>query len=206
MPQKVHLLLSESPDRAWCFEIIERRRGSQPDESSARMAASPGRRKGTPTAVGDLIGQVLGDLGLDGVAKAHQIGARWEEIVGKQVAAHCRPLGLRGERARTRGRQPCLVTAAPASEARATRPPSSRPVWRDAPRELRFQVGYARRRLIGGSRCRHGRQGRHDAAQVARDDLGRSRASMRLLRGSGHAPCGVWLWIWQYDRLQKSPS
>ena len=45
--------------------------------------------------VGDLVGQVLGDLGLDGVALAHRIGSDWPELVGEQVAAHCRPLGLR---------------------------------------------------------------------------------------------------------------
>ena len=47
--------------------------------------------------VGDIVGKVLGDLGLDGVARAHQIGAIWEEAVGPRVAVHCRPIGLRGE-------------------------------------------------------------------------------------------------------------
>ncbi len=108
------------------------------------MSPRPGRRKGTPTIVGDLIGQVLGDLGLDSVARAHQIGARWEEIVGAQVAAHCRPLGLRGDvlelevdspvwSQQLQLRKPDLLAAL------------ERSFGADAPRELRFQVGYARR-------------------------------------------------------------
>jgi predicted nucleic acid-binding Zn ribbon protein len=109
------------------------------------MSRRAGRRKGKPTAVGDLIGQVLGDLGLDGVAKAHQIGARWEEIVGAHVAAHCRPLGLRGDvlelevdspvwSQQLQLRKPELLAALEQS------------FGPDAPRELRFQVGYARGR------------------------------------------------------------
>ncbi len=109
------------------------------------MSRRPGRRKGTPTAVGDLIGRVLGDLGLDGVAKAHQIGARWEEIVGPQVAAHCRPLGLRGEVLELEVDSPVW------SQQLQLRKPEllaalERAFGADAPRELRFQVGYARSR------------------------------------------------------------
>ena len=109
------------------------------------MNRRPGRRKGTPTAVGDLLGRVLGDLGLDGVAKAHQIGAHWEDVVGKHVAAHCRPLGLRGDvlevdvdspvwSQQLQLRKPELLAAL------------ERRFGGDAPRELHFQVGYARGR------------------------------------------------------------
>jgi predicted nucleic acid-binding Zn ribbon protein len=105
----------------------------------------PPRRKGSPTALGDVVGQVLGDLGLSGVAKAHRIGARWEEIVGAQIAAHCRPLGLRGDvleigvdspvwSQQLQLRKPELLSALATA------------FGRDAPRELRFQVGYARGR------------------------------------------------------------
>ena len=108
------------------------------------MSRTP-RRKGSPTALGDVVGQVLGDLGLAGVAKAHRIGARWEEIVGPQVAAHCRPLGLRGDvleigvdspvwSQQLQLRKPELLSALAAT------------FGCDAPRELRFQVGYARGR------------------------------------------------------------
>jgi predicted nucleic acid-binding Zn ribbon protein len=109
------------------------------------MSRRPPRRKGTPTAVADLLGAVLGDLGLEAVARAHRIGACWEDVVGAQVAAHCRPLGLRGEvlevevdspvwAQQLQLRKPEIVSAL------------SREFGEGAPRELRFRVGYARGR------------------------------------------------------------
>ncbi len=103
----------------------------------------PPRRKGRPTALGDVVDQVLGDLGLDSVAKAHRIGQIWPAAVGEQIAAHCRPVGIRGEvlelavdspvwsqqlqmrkpeitrPPRPHGRRPCRV-------ARGSRPPEER--------------------------------------------------------------------------------
>lgn len=115
------------------------------------MSRRPARRKGSPTAVGDLIGRVLGELGLEGVARSHEIGEKWEEVVGAQVAAHCRPLGLRGEvleievdspvwSQQLQMRKPELLAAL------------GRNFGRHAPRELRFQVGYARGRRGAGRR------------------------------------------------------
>jgi len=91
------------------------------------------------------VGQVLHDLGLDSVARAHRIGQVWAEAVGEQIAAHCRPVGIRGEvleltvdspvwSQQLQLRKPELLAAL----ARALGP--------EAPRELRFQVGYVRRR------------------------------------------------------------
>jgi len=104
-----------------------------------------GRRKGKPTAVGDVVSRVLGDLGLDGVARAHRIGAIWEQAVGAQIAAHCRPLGLRGEVLELEVDSPVW------SQQLQLRKPEllaalERSLGAEAPRELRFQVGYARGR------------------------------------------------------------
>jgi predicted nucleic acid-binding Zn ribbon protein len=98
--------------------------------------------------VADLVGQVLGELGLGAVAKAHQIGARWEEVVGQQVAAHCRPLGIRGEVLELEVDSPVW------SQQLQLRKPEllaalARVFGDDAPRELRFRVGYARDRQRG---------------------------------------------------------
>ena len=95
--------------------------------------------------MGEMIGRVLGDLGLEGVATAHQIGAQWEAIVGAQIAAHCRPLGLRG------GVLEVEVDSPVWSQQLQLRKPDllaalAGAFGRDAPRELRFQVGYARSR------------------------------------------------------------
>jgi predicted nucleic acid-binding Zn ribbon protein len=112
------------------------------------MSFRPGgggrRRKGRMQSVGDLVGKVLGDLGLDGVALAHRIGAHWEAIVGPQIAAHCRPLGIRGEVLELEVDSPVwsqqLQLRKPELLAKLVEH-----LGKDAPRELRFQVGYARR-------------------------------------------------------------
>lgn len=49
-----------------------------------------------PKPLGDLVPRVLGDLGLDGAAAVLRIVERWEAIVGREVARHCRPTALRG--------------------------------------------------------------------------------------------------------------
>lgn len=103
------------------------------------------RRKGHMEPVADLVGKVLGDLGLDGVALAHRIGAQWTDIVGAQVAAHCRPLGIRGDVLELEVDSPVW------SQQLALRKTDilaklEEKLGPDAPRELRFQVGYARSR------------------------------------------------------------
>jgi predicted nucleic acid-binding Zn ribbon protein len=56
----------------------------------------PKRRKSQPKQIGTMMGQVLGELGLEAAAAAFQVGQRWEEAVGPDVARHARPAGLRG--------------------------------------------------------------------------------------------------------------
>jgi predicted nucleic acid-binding Zn ribbon protein len=46
--------------------------------------------------VGSAIPRVLRDLGLDEAHAAMQLQARWADIVGAEVAAHCAPDVLRG--------------------------------------------------------------------------------------------------------------
>lgn len=55
------------------------------------------RRRSEPTAVGPVVGRLLGELGLDGTARVVRIAERWEAAVGPEVAAHCRPTRLRGD-------------------------------------------------------------------------------------------------------------
>ena len=54
------------------------------------------RRKSKPIQVKNLVQAVLGDLGLEAVARSYRVGECWEEAVGPQVARHCRPVALRG--------------------------------------------------------------------------------------------------------------
>ena len=54
------------------------------------------KRRSTPRAIGPGVGEVLDDLGLDGVTAAFRIGELWEEAVGREIASHCRPVTVRG--------------------------------------------------------------------------------------------------------------
>ncbi len=55
------------------------------------------RRRGPPEALAVLVPRVLDDLGLGEAAAVMKIVKRWEEAVGPDIAAHCRPCVLRGE-------------------------------------------------------------------------------------------------------------
>lgn len=57
----------------------------------------PGRRKGPPQVVGELVNQVLEDLGHSATARALRIADHWEEAVGAEVARHSRPISIRRE-------------------------------------------------------------------------------------------------------------
>ena len=54
-------------------------------------------RKSQPEALGPLVVRVLEDIGAGGSARVLRIAQRWEEAVGKEIAQHCRPTGLRGD-------------------------------------------------------------------------------------------------------------
>ena len=111
----------------------------------ARDRGPGGRRKGRMEPVGDLVGKVLGELGLDGVALAHRIGSEWPEIVGEQVAAHCRPLGLRAGVLEVEVDSPVWSQQLQLRKMEILENLRGR-YERQAPREVRFQVGYGRAR------------------------------------------------------------
>jgi predicted nucleic acid-binding Zn ribbon protein len=94
--------------------------------------------------VGSLVGQVLGELGLDAAAGAFRIGERWEEAVGPEVARHSRPVAMRGRTLEVDvdspvwGQQLQLLRPELLSALAAV-------LGEDAPSDLRFRVGYIRR-------------------------------------------------------------
>ncbi|MCH7867603.1 MAG: DUF721 domain-containing protein [Myxococcales bacterium] len=59
-----------------------------PDDKEAR-------RKREPQAVADVLGGVLAAMQLDLAAPVAAIGENWEAIVGREVAEHCRPVGIK---------------------------------------------------------------------------------------------------------------
>jgi predicted nucleic acid-binding Zn ribbon protein len=53
-------------------------------------------RKSRPEPLGPLVERVLKDIGAGDSARVMRIAERWEEAVGAEIAAHCRPTALRG--------------------------------------------------------------------------------------------------------------
>ena len=53
-------------------------------------------RKSRPEPLGALVERVLKDIGAGESARVMRIAERWEDAVGAEIAAHCRPTALRG--------------------------------------------------------------------------------------------------------------
>jgi predicted nucleic acid-binding Zn ribbon protein len=87
---------------------------------------------------------ILGDLGLESTAAAFEIGQRWSEAVGPEIADHAQPVGLRG------GVLEVTVDSSVWCQqlqlSRVEIIAALREVLGDgAPEDLRFRVGYTRR-------------------------------------------------------------
>lgn len=63
--------------------------------NSAREASRSARAVGEPTAFGSAVADLLAERGWQAQAAGASVLSRWEELVGPQVAAHCRPTRLR---------------------------------------------------------------------------------------------------------------
>ena len=98
------------------------------------------RRRGELEPIGRLVPRVLSDLGLDAPARVVRVAERWEEAVGPEIARHCQPVALRGERleARVDSSVWCQQLQLRAPEILAA---LRRTLGEDAPAELWFRVG-----------------------------------------------------------------
>jgi len=99
-----------------------------------------GRRRSQPRKVGSVVSKVLDDLGLDAAAAAFQLGERWEEAVGSEIARHCRPVAVRGRVLEAR------VDSSVWAQQLQLRVPEILAALRDvlgeeAPTDVRFRVG-----------------------------------------------------------------
>jgi predicted nucleic acid-binding Zn ribbon protein len=45
--------------------------------------------------MGQVLPNVLGELGLDAAAAALRVSECWDEVVGPEIASHCQPVGMR---------------------------------------------------------------------------------------------------------------
>ena len=110
-------------------------RGAREGERSAR---------GAPEGVATALSRILSGIDLAPAALSAEIARRWEEIVGPEVAAHCRPVGLKGEvlHAEVESSVWCQELQLRSPEILA----ALRGVIGDsAPTALRLRVGYHRR-------------------------------------------------------------
>jgi predicted nucleic acid-binding Zn ribbon protein len=57
--------------------------------------SAPERGERGPVALGVLLGEVVEEQGWSAQASAADVGARWPELVGTDIADHCTPAGLR---------------------------------------------------------------------------------------------------------------
>lgn len=98
------------------------------------------RGRKQPRAVGEVLEQVLGDLGLNAAAAAYRVGRRWEDVVGSQIARHCHPVAMRS------GVLEATVDSSVWCQQLQLRRPEILEALRaalgeDAPTDLRFRVG-----------------------------------------------------------------
>ena len=97
-------------------------------------------RKSRPEPLGALVARVLKDIGAGDSARVMRIAECWEEAVGAEIAAHCRPTVLRS------GVLEVTVDSSVWSQQLQLRGPEILEALRavlpaDAPSELWFRVG-----------------------------------------------------------------
>ena len=98
------------------------------------------RRKGELVGLGSALPRVLSELGLDEVRRAFEIGERWEEAVGPEIARHAKPVAIRGEVLEV-----AVESSVWAQQLQLRRPEILASLGRvlegSAPTDLRFRVG-----------------------------------------------------------------
>ena len=57
--------------------------------------AAPGRRRGPSESLAALLPKLLDEVGLGATAQAVQVIRAWDEALGPEFRAHCRPDGVR---------------------------------------------------------------------------------------------------------------
>lgn len=114
---------------------------------SAQSGETPESRERSktrePQALGEALDGVLAAMELDLAAPAAAIGEHWESIVGREVAEHCQPIGIKAGVLHTD------VDSSVWCQQLHLRSPEILSALKDflgsaAPTDLRFRVGYSR--------------------------------------------------------------
>jgi predicted nucleic acid-binding Zn ribbon protein len=112
------------------------------DERARGGGGARRRERRDPDPMGTALHRALEGLDLDRVSIGADIGARWLEIVGADVAQHCRPVGMRS------GVLYVEVESSAWCQQLQLRTPELQRALRGAlgeraPAEVRFRVGYS---------------------------------------------------------------
>jgi predicted nucleic acid-binding Zn ribbon protein len=75
------------------MNLVEPREFRRPSTSLPRSA--PARRRGPTESLGALLPKLLDEMGLGATADAVQVIRAWDDALGPEFRAHCRPDGVR---------------------------------------------------------------------------------------------------------------
>jgi predicted nucleic acid-binding Zn ribbon protein len=102
--------------------------------------AAPGRRRGPSESLGALLPKLLDEVGLGATAQAVNVIRAWDEALGPEFKAHCRPDGVRNGVIHARVRDSAWMQRIQLEKPRIFA--RLRAALGDAaPRELRLRIG-----------------------------------------------------------------
>ncbi|HXX47371.1 MAG TPA: DUF721 domain-containing protein [Myxococcota bacterium] len=102
--------------------------------------SAPGRRRGSSESLAALLPKLLDEVGLGATAQAVQVIRAWDEALGPDFRAHCRPDGVRNGVIHARVRDSAWMQRIQLEKPRIfARLRAS--LGDSAPRELRLRIG-----------------------------------------------------------------
>ncbi|HTO70232.1 MAG TPA: DUF721 domain-containing protein [Myxococcota bacterium] len=101
---------------------------------------APGRRRGPAESLGALLPKLLDEVGLGATAQAVAVIRAWDEAVGPELRAHCRPDGVRNGIVHARVRDSAWMQRIQLEKPRIFARLRAA-LGEGAPRELRLRIG-----------------------------------------------------------------
>ena len=117
---------------------MEQRQHRPAGPTPARTA--PGRRRGSTESLGSLLPKLLDEVGLGATASAVAVIRAWDEALGPEFRAHCRPDGVRNGVVHARVRDSAWMQRIQLEKPRIFARLRAA-LGEGAPRELRLRIG-----------------------------------------------------------------